>query len=68
MRGKKFDTRAVVLLAFGLTAVLLIMWQLRLSTPKPPAEITAASPAARVMNFFNSRNGEDLSTGFIVIQ
>ena len=39
MRRKTIDIRAIIMMSFGLVAVVLIMVQMRLSAPKPPAEI-----------------------------
>lgn len=39
MRRRKMDIRAIVMLLFGLVAVILIMLQLQQSTPKPPPEL-----------------------------
>ncbi len=39
MKKRQIDTRAIVMLLFGLVAVILIMLQLRRSMPKPPPEL-----------------------------
>jgi hypothetical protein len=40
-RRRKLDSRAIVMLMFGLIAVIAIMVQMRRSLPQPPAELAA---------------------------
>ena len=40
MRSKKGDARAIVMLLFGLVAIILIWVQIRQAEPKPPPEIS----------------------------